>query len=660
MASEDPFEPKLGRMRAQTPKAPKTYRGKVLQAANRAGAGSRARKGSYGGGKYSRGASAARVLSGTASKGPRQRRVVVKTRFVKLAGKGMRAAAAHLRYLQRDGVTRDGQKGELYGAELDAVDAKDFMARCDEDRHQFRFIVAPEDADQYDSLKSLTRKVMSQMEQDLGTRLDWVAVDHFNTGHPHTHIVIRGMDDLRKDLVISREYLSEGFRERVQAQVTLDLGPRSDLEIRASRQAEIGRERLTSIDRQFLREMDASGRVQAGHPDPFSHSVRAGRLAQLERFGLATPVGEGAWQLRSDLALTLRRMGERGDIIKTLHSVLKDRGLEAALPDAAIHEADRVQNGGEGVLTGRLVSRGLSDEYTDRHFLILEATDGRVHYVDIGEGARLDPIRAGAILRLAPNIPDVRPVDLTIAKIAGQNAGLYDVDAHLRIDRSARQEFAETHLRRLEAIRRVTGGVDREPDGRFRVGDDYVEKALAYEAEQARRSPVKVDVLSDRSLADQITYPGVTWLDTALAAENAAAYAYAGFGKEVRSAQGARLQWLVEEGLATVSSGGVTSLHPEHLPTLQRRELAAAADQVSRELGLSYVPARSGEQIEGTLRKGITLGSGKFAVIDRGRDFTLVPWRPVLEKQIDKTVSGLVREKGINWTIGRSRGLERD
>ncbi|MEG8049025.1 hypothetical protein QP178_03655 [Sphingomonas aurantiaca] len=114
-----------------------------------------------------------------------QRRVIVKASIVKLAGKGASAAAAHLRYLQRDETTRDGERGALYGRDSDAVDAKDFRERATSDRHQFRFIVSPEDGDQYDDLKPLTRRLMQRMEEDLGTRLDWVAVDHFNTGHPH-------------------------------------------------------------------------------------------------------------------------------------------------------------------------------------------------------------------------------------------------------------------------------------------------------------------------------------------------------------------------------------------------------------------------------------------------------------------------------------------
>ncbi|WP_197723590.1 hypothetical protein [Asticcacaulis excentricus] len=111
-------------------------------------------------GTYGRGAGVGRILTAGTTRGRTARRVVVKARFVRLAGKGLRAAAAHLAYLQRDGVTREGARGVLYGPQADRIEASEFMGRCDGDRHQFRFIVAPEDAHLYDDLKPLTRKVM--------------------------------------------------------------------------------------------------------------------------------------------------------------------------------------------------------------------------------------------------------------------------------------------------------------------------------------------------------------------------------------------------------------------------------------------------------------------------------------------------------------------
>ena len=660
MASDDPFEPKLGRIRAQTPKIPKSHQGKVLHAVNRAGGmrGGKARPGRMA--KFGRGAGVARVLSGSSSQGVRSRRVVVKARFVKLAGKGLQAAVAHLRYLQRDGVTREGERGELYGATLEGIDAKDFMKSCDGDRHQFRFIVAPEDGAQYDTLKPLTRKVMAQMETDLGTKLDWVAVDHFNTGHPHTHIVVRGRDDKGADLVISREYMSQGFRERVQAQVLLDLGPRSDLDIVAARQAEVTQERLTSIDRSLLRDKDNEGLVAAVHRDGFTQGLRTARLAQLQRFGLAEPLRDNIWRLHTDMEATLQQMATRGDIIKTLHQSLQTGGRTEGMADAIIHGDLSSPTGLTQPVIGRLLERGLADENGDRHFVVVEGTDGRMHYADIGNGVETPVLPTGAIVQLTANRPDLRPADATIARVAAQSGGYYDVELHLKAEPNARQDFAQTHVRRLEAIRRETGGVERDTAGRFAIPADYAEVALKYEVKLAARRPILVETLSAQSLSEQVRHPGVTWLDKALTQEKPPPLALSGFGQETRGALQQRLQWLVEEGLAFQSPDGNIQTNPGYMSALHKREFAAVATAVSKELGLPYSAAQTGEQIEGRLRRSVTLGSGKYAVVDRGRDFTLVPWRPVLEKHIDKTVSGIMRDKDINWSFGKSRGLTPD
>src|SRR3546814_17815790 len=91
--------------------------------------------------------------------------------------------------------------------------------------------------------------VCSSDLEDLGTRLDWVAVDHYNTGHPHTHIVLRGRDDRGKDLVIARDYITTGMRERAAEIVSFDLGPRSDREVENRLRVVVGQERFTSLDR---------------------------------------------------------------------------------------------------------------------------------------------------------------------------------------------------------------------------------------------------------------------------------------------------------------------------------------------------------------------------------------------------------------------------
>jgi|APFEC2959095171_1045051.scaffolds.fasta_scaffold00201_29 type IV secretory pathway VirD2 relaxase len=655
MSDDDEFEPRLGRMRASGKGQGRKFLHRILAAANlartRSATGRRSNR--FDGSRIGRGAGAGRVLaSRDVYAAFRQRRVIVKSRIVKLAGKGRAAARAHLRYIERDGTTREGGRGQLYGAEADQVDGMAFLDWQTGDRHQFRFIVSAEDGAEYDDLKPLTRRLMERMEEDLGTRLDWVAVDHFNTGHPHTHIVVRGRDDRGKDLIIAREYITGGMRERAAELVDLDLGPRSTDAIQARLRGEIDQERLTSIDRSLLREAEADVLVSSAARGAFDQTIRMGRLRKLERLGLAEQVGATHWRLAPDAAETLRRMGERGDIIRTMQRAFAARGRAPALAHQVIYDpaADDARP-----IVGRILERGLSDEIDDRHYLLVEATDGRTHYVEIGKGEHVDTHSAGAIVRIAPTSSGVRDADRTVAEIAAANDGHYDVDLHLRHDPTATEAFAETHVRRLEAIRRLTGGVTREADGTWIIAPDHLERAAAYETARGRDRPVMVETLSPRPLEHLVDVDAATWLDRELISAEPAPLRDAGFGHDVREAQGRRRQWLIAQGLAQ-ESRGLISFRPDMVEALKRRELLRVGTQLSKELGIPFAEANPGASVAGTYRRHVDTLSGRYAVIEKSREFTLVPWRPVLDRRIGKSVSGIVRGDGISWSFGRGRG----
>lgn len=625
----------------------------VLRATNLAGgiAGSGRRRGDFHGNRSGVGVGVGRILASRDHFAAwRQRRVIVKSRIVRLnRARGMNAARAHLRYIQRDGVTRDGTPGELYGADQDKVDGRAFLDRAESDRHQFRFIVSPEDGQNYEDLKSLTRRLMVQMEQDLRTKLDWVAADHFNTGHPHTHIILRGKDERGHDLVIARDYITQGVRERMAELVSLDLGPRTDMEIEERLRREMDQERLTSIDRRLVRDMDSERTVVASASDPFHQSLRAGRLQKLQRLGLADEIEPGRWRLAKGMDDVLGRMGERGDIIRTMQRAFSEHGLERAAGDYAIADPSQMTP-----IVGRVVERGLSQELDDRHYLIVDGIDGRSHYVDIGKGDLLEPIPSGAIVRIVPKSTQARAVDQTIARVASAQGGRYSIDLHLRHDPAATQTFAETHVRRLEAMRQAMGSVEREVDGSWHIAPDHIDRAKAFEVHRARTSPVLVESLSSLPLDRQAGAGGATWLDRELISSAPMTLRDAGFGREVRDAMDRRRLWLIEQGLAQEEQGRMV-FRANLLSALRRRELTYVARQLSGQLGKAYVEAKPAERVEGIYRRSVELASGRYALIEKSREFTLVPWRPVLDSHLDKRVSGLMRGDGINWAIGRTR-----
>jgi len=327
MTHDDDLHIRLGRIRSRGSRS-RPFIAQALAAAEKAGGlaktgSSRRRSGAFGRGRAAS-LAASRLLT------DRSRGVVVKARVVR---HGIKRAplGAHLNYLKRDGVTKDGAAGGMFNAEHDDADHRAFAERCEGDRHHFRFIVSPDDAAELSDLKTLTRDLMAQAQRDLGTKLDWVAVDHWNTEHPHIHVIVRGRADDGRDLVISRDYIREGMRARARDLATRELGPRSELDIQRSLESQIGAERWTRLDQALLREAAANGGIVDLRPkrdqEPnLLHATKIGRMRKLNRLGLARQVGGGQWVLVESAEQTLRQLGERGDIIKRIHRGLSQHG----------------------------------------------------------------------------------------------------------------------------------------------------------------------------------------------------------------------------------------------------------------------------------------------------------------------------------------------
>jgi type IV secretory pathway VirD2 relaxase len=573
MSGNDDFRVRPGKIRSTRGPRTKSFLAQALQAAQKAGGlsrGSNSRSSRFGRGRAAS-LAASRMLQA------RGRGAMVKARVARQI-RSPGALRAHIGYLKRDGVTRDGSPGRLFDAAGDDADGRAFAERCEGDRHHFRFIVSPDDAGELSSLRVFTRELMDQASRDFGTRLDWVAVDHWNTEHPHIHILVRGRADDGSDLVISRDYIGSGLRARAAELVTRELGPRSELEARRGLEAEVTAERWTRLDRSLAREagraegvVDLRPECDAGG-DPF-REVRIGRMRTLERMGLAEPAGPARWVLATDTEQRLRALGERSDIIKRLHKTLTKDGAARAPSSWALQG----EGHGEAVI-GRLIARGLDDELRGTAFAVVDGIDGRVHHL---------------------KLPEIE------AAGDGPIGGIVE-------------------LRRFEDAR-----------GRQRI-------ALA--------------VRSDLNLDQQLEARGATWLDRRLVAREPVDLSRAGFGGEVRAALDRRIDTLVEQGLASRNGDKVT-LGRSLIATLRDRELDSVGRRLASETGLAYLPAEAGDSVAGVYSRRLSLSSGRFAMIDNGLGFQLVPWLPSLERELGRQVSGIAGPGGVDWNFGRKREL---
>lgn len=575
---EDSFEPRHARMRSTgSPSESQLFRTAVETMRWAGGAKRQFRRG-FKGVRNCRGNAVAHALMSPGRyAGFRSRRAVIKTRLVYIGSRGVEATRVHLYYIQRGAVGRDGEVGRLYSAEEEQASGKAFLDRCRSDRHGFRLILSVRDSPDYEDLEPLVRRFMVRVEEDLGTRLEWVAADHFDTSQPHTHLVLRGRDDLGEDLVIAPDYIKYGMRLRLEELVSIDLGPRIDLENKQARRLEIYAERPTGIDCRLLGEMDQDRVVAAKSRNMFEQAVRTGRLRKLQTLGLASPVGDGRWRLGNELETRLRDLGERSKGLRILQRSLSAAGIDRA-------DVDRVvfQPVAGASVTGKAVARGFADQWGDDQYLIIDGVDGRGHYVEIGKNVETGPAPEGAIVRVT-----------AFAAIEHLNIGA---------------------------------------------------------------GSIKVEIVSTIPLEKLPGYDGPTWLDRELVAPQDNPRE-AGFGRSVRSAMAARRAWLLNEGLASLE-GERTSYPANLLTRLQRRELLQVAKDISKETGLEFASPGDAVGVDQVIRKRFDLASGQFAMIDNGREFSLVPWQPEFEPAIGKRLGDMVRASPVSWHIPRDFGLE--
>ncbi len=610
--------------------------------------GAAGRPGQRPGSRLGRGHTAARFAGARLTS--LSRRVTIKTLLVNQRQTSRQSLARHLRYIERDGVGRDGEPGRAYGPQTDAADPDAFKERCADDRHHFRFIVAPEDGAELEDLRTYTRHLMSRMEADLGTRLEWVAVDHWNTDNPHTHVVVRGRDDVGKDLVIAGDYMADGLRHRAAELATDWLGPRTEREIQQAQRREVEQERWTGLDRTLQHELDDEGRVQVERLNaPRLQSQRPlliGRLQRLQRLGLADEVQPGTWSIHADVERTLRTLGERGDIIRTLQRTLRGESRELAVFEPA--EDSRT-------LLGRVAAKGLADELRDRGYLVVDGVDGKAHYVALNARDELANYPSGAVVEVKGSA-DVRAADRTIAALASD--GLYRTDHHLAIARGQAvpgrdpREVVAAHVRRMEALRRA-GLVERVADGVWKVPGDLPERGRQHDAQ--RLGGVAVALKSHLPIERQTRVIGATWLDQQLIG-GGRGLSDRGFGAAAKDALQQRADFLAEQGLAE-RRGTRVILARNLLARLRDRELVQAGKELAGDTGLEHRPVVDGQRVAGVYRRSVMLASGRYAMLDDGKGFSLVPWKPVIEPRLGQPLAAMVRGGAVSWELGRQRGL---
>lgn len=328
---------------------------------------------------------------------------------------------AHGRYIARESsggaVLSQAVDEKLDGAHQPIDPARELERwQSEGDPRLWKLIVSPEFGERVD-LDRLTRELMDRMEKDLGTKLEWVAVTHFNTEHPHVHIALRGVREDKSTLDLPREYVRHGIRAIAEDLCTRQLGHRNQVDAIAAERREIQERRFTLLDRMINRSNSNDGstaehfvvRRPSGRASrPREQHIDA-RLAVLQQMGLATAGAGCEWLVRRDFETVLKAMQRTNDRQKMLAShaaLLSDERLPLVVLDLRKLKA----------IEGRVLAHGEEEtgKASGRHYLLLEGTDAKVHLIyytpEMEEARSRGRLRPNSFVRLQKQFENGRPV----------------------------------------------------------------------------------------------------------------------------------------------------------------------------------------------------------------------------------------------------------
>ena len=285
---------------------------------------------------------------------------------------------AHGRYLSRESATyRAAQREAGFDQTTDKLDVAQRLNGWQEagDPRLWKIILSPEFGDKLD-MQGFARGVMAQVEKEIDAGVEWLAVAHYNTGHPHIHVAMRGMDRRGREIRLPKEFVKHGIRKLAEELCTEELGYRTRVQAMESQRRDVRELRYTGLDRTIAR---ANSELADGTHFPVTCQGGRGqaqfvvaRLAALEGMGLAHRVSADTWEVRRDFESVLRGMGKMADRQRTLAAGGILRSDERIPIQPLDHRAVEW-------VEGRVLVHG--EEENGPSYVILESTDAKVYTI---------------------------------------------------------------------------------------------------------------------------------------------------------------------------------------------------------------------------------------------------------------------------------------
>ncbi|RZJ01635.1 MAG: DUF3363 domain-containing protein [Brevundimonas sp.] len=579
-----------------------------------------------------------------ASADKHSRRVSVTVRTVAHVGHARRALMAHIRYIERDGAGVVGEDVELFGPKGNQIDGQAFAYDAEGDRHHFRLTINPEDGRDLTDLKAFCREVMEGVERDLDASIDWVAGAHYDTGRPHLHLVVRGRQVDGHVLKMPRDYIAHGIRDRAQVLATQKLGPRPE----HAQEHLVRQDRYTPLDRVII-DAASDNRLYVRNVPPLTQSDALRRLVHLETKGWATREAAGVWQISPTLRRDLNAAKETASRLAAGARILARSDLGRSPADLVAVEPE---------LRGRLMGSHVGSQFIGPfaggvNIVVLEMEDGRLGHIrmpDTKSVLCLDQLSEGALVELQGWPRANRPSDITVSEIARENGGRWSPRIHSASRPDDNPAFIMRHAKRVEAMSRERVCTALQ-DGSFQIPDTYCEAALKNDVERWGAAAPRLHILDHRSLDEQTTAWGQTWLDRQLLSSDRPPRS-GPFGQKIEASLAERSSFLKKQGLM---SPDATTLSKPVFDALGKAEIEATIKGFQKR-GLAVFLAKDGERFSGFYNEKVRLCGIPYAALESPGAVTLVRWEAGLEAGRGKEMLGVLNQAGVEFRTARALG----
>lgn len=453
------------------------------------------------GGLYSMGARGVYVKNGDLY----SRNVIVKSRYINNDGASFKKKIKdYIAYISRDHAGKDHQKAELFSEE----ESKDLLHSTIENfylsPHNFRFIISPEDGDKID-LKEFTKNLINTIENDLNTKLNWVASCHYDTNDPHVHLVIDGRDKSGNKLLLTRDYISRGIRNRASSIVNNKLGLKTRNDVVEKLEFSVDKKHKIYLDNVIKKNIsDDVINLRKLHREKFSEinaDLLKKRLSYLETIGFAKKYNEYEWAIKENYIQSLQELNRTSLLIERLsHNLSVDKEHCELVSPQFLPEKG---------YSGKIVSRGYVNEIDDKKFIVIKTREEKYLYIELEKYSEKTPVKVGDWVHVTTTkaFEGPKPSDHTIARVAKDNLGIYDAHIHEKESVEQRklppgvsaQEYVQVHLKRLELLAKLEL-VTKLSDKKFSIPQNFIEKISSHSNSNAQTHKPHIKVV-------QITSP---------------------------------------------------------------------------------------------------------------------------------------------------------